>query len=137
MPWRECHTMDERLRFVARLLDGEKMARLCREFEITGPVFRPPRSAPSATHRHLTQPIRRFRSFGKFSWVLRGAAGLGTKVETERSTLIMEPRCTAALCRPIFHCGNTPNVLAPGDRLCRLLGTSPPVGARRSPSGNG
>ncbi len=31
MPWRECHTMDERLRFVARLVDGEKMARLCRE----------------------------------------------------------------------------------------------------------
>jgi putative transposase len=27
--------MDERLRFVARLLDGEKMARLCREFEIS------------------------------------------------------------------------------------------------------
>ena len=35
MPWRECHTMDERLRFVARLLDGEKMARLCREFDIS------------------------------------------------------------------------------------------------------
>ena len=35
MPWRECHTMDERLRFVARFLDGEKMARLCREFEIS------------------------------------------------------------------------------------------------------
>src|SRR5215472_13940048 len=35
MPWRECHMMDERLRFVARLLDGEKMARLCREFEIS------------------------------------------------------------------------------------------------------
>jgi len=35
MPWRECRTMDERLRFVARLLDGEKMARLCREFEIS------------------------------------------------------------------------------------------------------
>ena len=27
MPWKECHVMDERLRFVARLLDGEKMAR--------------------------------------------------------------------------------------------------------------
>jgi putative transposase len=27
--------MDERLRFVARLVDGEKMARLCREFEIS------------------------------------------------------------------------------------------------------
>lgn len=26
--------MDERLKFVARLLDGEKMAVLCREFEI-------------------------------------------------------------------------------------------------------
>jgi len=27
--------MDERLRFVARLLDGEKMAPLCREFGIS------------------------------------------------------------------------------------------------------
>ena len=26
MPWKECHLMDERLRFVARLLEGEKMA---------------------------------------------------------------------------------------------------------------
>jgi hypothetical protein len=25
MPWKECHVVDERLRFVARLLDGEKM----------------------------------------------------------------------------------------------------------------
>ena len=35
MPWRECCKMDERLRFVARLLDGEKMAELCREFDIS------------------------------------------------------------------------------------------------------
>ena len=35
MPWRECSKMDERLRFVARLLDGEKMAVLCREFDIS------------------------------------------------------------------------------------------------------
>ena len=34
MPWRECYQMDERLRFVARLLEGEKMAVLCREFDI-------------------------------------------------------------------------------------------------------
>ena len=27
--------MDERVRFVARLLDGEKMAALCREFAIS------------------------------------------------------------------------------------------------------
>ena len=26
MPWKECHVVDERLRFIARLLDGEKMA---------------------------------------------------------------------------------------------------------------
>ena len=35
MPWRECCKMDERLRFVARLLDGEKMAVLCRQFDIS------------------------------------------------------------------------------------------------------
>ena len=35
MPWKECCTMDERLRFVARFLEGEKMAGLCREFDIS------------------------------------------------------------------------------------------------------
>ena len=35
MPWNECKPMDERLRFVARLLDGDKMASLCREFGIS------------------------------------------------------------------------------------------------------
>jgi putative transposase len=35
MPWKECHAMDERLRFVARLLEGEKMAPLCAEFGIS------------------------------------------------------------------------------------------------------
>lgn len=35
MPWKECNVEDERLRFVARLLDGEKMAGLCREFGIS------------------------------------------------------------------------------------------------------
>jgi len=35
MPWRECRKMDERLRFVARVLDGEQMAVLCREFDIS------------------------------------------------------------------------------------------------------
>ena len=34
MPWKVCKPMDERLKFVARLLDGEKMAGLCREFGI-------------------------------------------------------------------------------------------------------
>ena len=35
MPWRTCRPMDERLRFIARLLEGEKMAPLCREFGIS------------------------------------------------------------------------------------------------------
>jgi len=35
MPWKECHIVDERIRFVARLLDGEKMAGLCEEFGIS------------------------------------------------------------------------------------------------------
>ena len=35
MPWKECHVEDERLRFIARLLDGEKMAILCAEFGIS------------------------------------------------------------------------------------------------------
>ena len=35
MPWKVCKPMDERLKFVARLLDGERMAGLCREFGIS------------------------------------------------------------------------------------------------------
>ncbi|MDH3750343.1 MAG: IS481 family transposase [Gammaproteobacteria bacterium] len=35
MPWKECNAVEERLRFIARLLDGEKMAGLCREFGIS------------------------------------------------------------------------------------------------------
>jgi hypothetical protein len=35
MPWKECHVVDERLRFVGRLLDGEPMAGLCEEFGIS------------------------------------------------------------------------------------------------------
>ncbi len=35
MPWNECKPMDERLRFIARLLEGEQMAPLCREFGIS------------------------------------------------------------------------------------------------------
>src|SRR5213593_3734952 len=35
MPWKECHVMDERLRFVARLLEGEMMTPLCAEFGIS------------------------------------------------------------------------------------------------------
>ena len=35
MPWKECNKMDQKLKFIARLLEGEKMAHLCREFQIS------------------------------------------------------------------------------------------------------
>ena len=35
MPWKECHVVDERVRFVRRLLDGEAMTGLCEEFGIS------------------------------------------------------------------------------------------------------
>ena len=35
MPWKESLVMEERLRFVARLLDGEGMSEVCRSFGIS------------------------------------------------------------------------------------------------------
>ena len=35
MPWKESSVMEERLRFVARLLEGERMSDVCREFGIS------------------------------------------------------------------------------------------------------
>ena len=34
MPWKELSKMDERMRFVARLMEGEKTVVLCRKFDI-------------------------------------------------------------------------------------------------------
>jgi hypothetical protein len=35
MPWKETSVMDERMKFVGRLLSGEKMPPLCKEFGIS------------------------------------------------------------------------------------------------------
>ena len=35
VPWKECSVMEERLKFVARLLEGEDLSYLCREFGIS------------------------------------------------------------------------------------------------------
>ena len=35
MPWKECSVMEERFRFVLRLLEGEDMSSVCREFGIS------------------------------------------------------------------------------------------------------
>jgi len=42
MPWNESTKMDEKLKFVSRYLDGEKIATLCQEFgtfRVTGHGF--------------------------------------------------------------------------------------------------
>ena len=58
MPWKECSVMDERLRFVAQLLDGEAMSEVCRAFGIsrkTGyKIFEtPPEAAHASSYREL------------------------------------------------------------------------------------
>src|SRR4051795_253196 len=35
MPWKECSVMNERLRFIAKVLDGEAMSDVCRAFGIS------------------------------------------------------------------------------------------------------
>ena len=54
MPWKECHVMDERLRLVASLLAGEKMAPLCVLRRLTES------SRPGPSPRlQLRRPLRR------------------------------------------------------------------------------
>jgi hypothetical protein len=59
MPWKASSVMEERLHFVARLLDGKAMTDVCRDFGVsrkTGynprctapPVFLPPTSWPGS-----------------------------------------------------------------------------------------
>ena len=38
MDWKECNKIDENLKFIARYLEGEKIAPLCKEFGITRPT---------------------------------------------------------------------------------------------------
>ena len=53
MPWKECHVVDELLRFVARLLEGEKMA----------PLWVPEQHSPLRSSTALLQTCT---GFGKF-----------------------------------------------------------------------
>jgi hypothetical protein len=61
MPWKECSVMDERLRFVARLLDGEAMSAVCRAF---GRNLSRPFSAPAACSFPRRGRLRRGRDRG-------------------------------------------------------------------------
>ena len=65
MPWNECKSMDERLGFVARVLEGEKMSSLCREFGMV--IYRSNPTPPKKRNYQLMpaingvdeQPLRR------------------------------------------------------------------------------
>jgi len=35
MPWKECNHMDERIKFIGRMLDGEKISALCEVLSLT------------------------------------------------------------------------------------------------------
>src|SRR6478752_4282706 len=63
MPWKECSVVDERLRFVAQLLDGEPMTEVCRAFGIsrkTGyKIFdRYKEHGPEALNDRSRRPVR-------------------------------------------------------------------------------
>jgi len=62
MPWKECHVMDERLRFVARLLEGEEMPPQCAAADSysTMLIVRP-RSSPKAVPRRTASRLPALR----------------------------------------------------------------------------
>jgi hypothetical protein len=50
MPWKECNQIDERLKFIARLLDGEKMAAVCRDVKVSRKTGYTPSAEEAAIH---------------------------------------------------------------------------------------
>jgi hypothetical protein len=70
MPWKECSVMEERLRFVVRLLEGEAINPLSPSLgvglvrEVSGldrltlaPDLSPPLAAPLVDRSHLASPL--------------------------------------------------------------------------------
>ena len=63
MPWKACSAMEERLRFVARLLEGEAMTDVCREFGISRKtgykiLARYKDEGPAALNDRSRRPVR-------------------------------------------------------------------------------
>jgi len=53
MQWQECSNTDERKRFMSQHLDGEKIAMLCRELEMSGAFVCKWKIEPSRIGRNL------------------------------------------------------------------------------------
>jgi len=64
MPWRECSVTEERLRFVARLLDGEGMSEVCRDSGISR------KTGYKIFNRYKDQGLERTRSLDAVEKVL-------------------------------------------------------------------
>jgi hypothetical protein len=86
MPWKASSVMEERLRFVARALDGEAMTDVCREFGIsrkTGDkIF--DRSRELGLEALTDRSRRRFGTVGAF-------AGSGSQFESAPTMLKFLP----------------------------------------------
>ncbi len=61
MPWKERSIVEERMRFVLRLKDGESMASLCREFGISAARNR---QCVEGGHESLSHDVFRDKELG-------------------------------------------------------------------------
>ena len=104
MPWKECHVMDERLRFVARLLDGEKMAALCAEFEISRKTgYKIFQRYKDCGVQALTDRSRRpYRQANRLPAQIE--ADRAPEARASRLGRAQDPREAAAAVRPAPHC---------------------------------
>jgi transposase len=73
MPWKETAVLDERMKFVARLLEDDRMAELCREIGISR------KTGYKILHQYrdigiqgLTDRSRRPYRQGYFDWASKG-----------------------------------------------------------------
>lgn len=81
MPWKESSVMEERLRFVARLLEGERMSAVCRSFGISRKTgYKTYNLLPMSPERTiLTADFVGRRAFGRRSLGHTGTAGASAR----------------------------------------------------------
>src|SRR4030095_4737732 len=64
MPWKERSVVEERMRFVLRLRDGESMASLCREFGISRGTYRYANKLPAQLEAMIVSMRRERPTWG-------------------------------------------------------------------------
>jgi transposase-like protein len=128
MPWKASSVMEERLRFVARLLDGEAMTDVCREFGVsrkTGyKIFdRYQEQGLAALSDRSRRPVRyanqlpeqieglivRLKAANCWSGGSMGMSGFPPKAPSMRCSIAMAWSGATARNGPWFVAGRTPN----------------------------